>query len=85
VVDAYNLVFAAMILAAGPISDRVGRKGLPARRSRRLYRWHPGCLSRLDASTSRAVMGVGAAAVFPATLPMIANGSTTPEPELEGA
>src|SRR5947199_4704925 len=28
VVDAYTLVFAALILAAGSISDRVGRKGI---------------------------------------------------------
>src|SRR5439155_10608816 len=28
VVDAYTLVFAALILAAGSISDRVGRKGV---------------------------------------------------------
>ena len=28
VVDAYNLVFAALVLAAGSLSDRFGRKGL---------------------------------------------------------
>src|SRR5271155_4905779 len=28
IVDAYNLVFAAFLLAAGSISDRVGRKGM---------------------------------------------------------
>src|ERR1022692_4279476 len=28
VVDAYNLVFAALLLAAGSLSDRVGRKGM---------------------------------------------------------
>src|SRR5213592_1818570 len=28
VVDAYSLVFAALILAAGSLSDRVGRKGI---------------------------------------------------------
>src|SRR5215471_16203392 len=28
VVDAYTLVFAALILAAGSLSDRVGRKGM---------------------------------------------------------
>src|SRR5438094_7841681 len=28
VVDAYNLVFAALLLASGSISDRVGRKGM---------------------------------------------------------
>src|SRR5881227_1659419 len=28
VVDAYSLVFAALILAAGSLSDRIGRKGV---------------------------------------------------------
>src|SRR6516164_4275651 len=28
IVDAYTLVFAALILAAGSLSDRVGRKGI---------------------------------------------------------
>src|SRR5256714_4759584 len=28
IVDAYNLVFASVILAAGSLSDRVGRKGM---------------------------------------------------------
>jgi MFS family permease len=28
IVDAYNLVFAALVLAAGKLGDRVGRKGV---------------------------------------------------------
>src|SRR5450631_1882267 len=28
IVDAYNLVFAALLLAAGSLSDRIGRKGV---------------------------------------------------------
>src|SRR5438874_13819877 len=28
IVDAYNLVFAALLLAAGSLSDRLGRKGM---------------------------------------------------------
>src|SRR3989440_11987592 len=28
IVDAYNLVFAALLLASGSLSDRVGRKGM---------------------------------------------------------
>jgi MFS family permease len=28
VVDAYNLVFAALVLVAGSLSDRLGRKGM---------------------------------------------------------
>ena len=28
IVDAYNLVFAALLLAAGSLCDRIGRKGM---------------------------------------------------------
>ncbi len=76
VVDAYNLVFAGALLAAGSLSDRLGRKGM--------------LLSGLAifglASTAggltdspgqlivaRCVMGLGAAMSFPATLSLISN------------
>src|SRR5215471_5586428 len=59
VVDAYNLVFAALLLTFGSLSDRFGRKGM--------------LLARLAVPTSpaqliaaRAVMGLGAAMTFPA-------------------
>jgi len=76
VVDAYNLVFAALILAAGSLSDRVGRKGMLLAG---LGVFAAGTLAGSFASTPeqliacRAVMGVGAAAIFPATLSIIAN------------
>ena len=38
IVDAYNLVFAAFVLAAGNLGDRVGPKGRPARRAGRFRR-----------------------------------------------
>jgi EmrB/QacA subfamily drug resistance transporter len=76
VVDAYTLVFAALILAAGSFSDRVGRKGVLLAG---LGVFGLGSLSGAFCTTSgqlicaRVVMGIGAAAIFPATLSLIAN------------
>src|SRR5438132_523844 len=76
VVDAYTLVFAALILAAGSISDRVGRKGVLLAG---LGVFALGSLAGSLATTpnqliaARAAMGVGAAGIFPATLSLIAN------------
>src|SRR6266568_852275 len=76
VVDAYTLVFAALILAAGSLSDRVGRKGVLLLG---LGVFAAGSLAGSLATTPaqliafRAVMGLGAAAIFPATLSLIAN------------
>src|SRR6476646_376396 len=76
VVDAYTLVFAALILAAGSLSDRVGRKGVLLGG---LAVFGLGSLAWSLASTpnqliaARAVMGIGAAGIFPATLSLIAN------------
>src|SRR2546423_6742091 len=76
VVDAYNLVFAALLLAAGSLSDRVGRKGMLlaglgvfglASAAGGLMTT-PGQLI-----IARCVMGLGAAMVFPATLSLISN------------
>ncbi len=76
VVDAYNLVFAALLLTAGSLSDRFGRRGMLL-----------GGLAVFGLSSliggltttpgqliaARAVMGLGAAFIFPATLSIIAN------------
>ena len=76
VVDAYTLVFAALILAAGSLSDRVGRKGVLLAG---LGVFAIGSLSGSFCQTpnqliaARAVMGIGAAGIFPATLSLIAN------------
>ena len=76
VVDAYSLVFAALILAAGSLSDRLGRKGLL------LIGLAVFALGSLVGSlvktpheliAARAVMGVGAAAIFPSTLSLLTN------------
>src|SRR5439155_13795539 len=76
VVDAYNLVFAALLLAAGSLSDRVGRKGMLLSGLAGFglaslaggFTTSPGQLI-----AARCVMGLGAAMVFPATLSLISN------------
>ena len=76
IVDAYTLVFAALILAAGSVGDRLGRKGVLLAG---LGVFALGSLAGSLASTpnqliaARAAMGIGAAGIFPATLSLIAN------------
>ncbi len=76
IVDAYTLVFAALILAAGSVSDRLGRKGvLLAGLGIFAAGSLAGALSHSSGEliVARLVMGIGAAAIFPATLSLIAN------------
>ena len=76
VVDAYNLVFAALLLASGSISDRSGRKGvlLAGLAVFGLASIAGGVTTSPGALiATRALMGLGAAAVFPATLSLISN------------
>jgi EmrB/QacA subfamily drug resistance transporter len=76
VVDAYNLVFAALLLTFGSLSDRFGRKGMllaglavvGAASLAGGFTTSPGQLI-----AARAVMGLGAAMTFPATLSLISN------------
>jgi EmrB/QacA subfamily drug resistance transporter len=76
VVDAYNLVFAALILAAGSLADRLGRKGMLLAG---LAVFGAASLAGAFAVTTgqltaaRAVMGLGAAMMFPATLSLLTN------------
>src|SRR5580700_5368621 len=76
VVDAYNLVFAALILTFGSLSDRFGRKGmllagLAVVGAASLAGGFTTSPSELIAA--RAVMGLGAAMTFPATLSLLTN------------
>src|SRR5215470_16074119 len=76
VVDAYNLVFAALILAAGSLGDRLGRKGmllagLAVFGAASLAGSFATSVGQLIAA--RAVMGLGAAMIFPATLSLLTN------------
>ena len=74
VVDAYNLVFAALLLSAGSLSDRFGRKGMLMAGLLVFgvasfvggYATSPG-----ELIAARAVMGLGAAMTFPATLALL--------------
>jgi EmrB/QacA subfamily drug resistance transporter len=76
IVDAYTLVFACLLIAAGSLSDRLGRKGMLIAG----LVWF-GFFSAVASMTStageliatRALMGVGAAAIFPATLAILVN------------
>jgi EmrB/QacA subfamily drug resistance transporter len=76
IVDAYNLVFAALVLAAGNLSDRVGRKGVLLAG---LGVFGVASLAGGLGSTpgeliaARAVMGLGAALIFPATLSLLTS------------
>jgi len=76
VVDAYNLVFAALVLAAGSLADRLGRKGMLLAG---LGVFGAASLAGSFATSSgqliaaRAVMGLGAAMMFPSTLSLLTN------------
>ena len=76
IVDSYNLVFASLVLAAGSISDRVGRKGALLTG---LGIFAAGSLLGAFATSSgqliavRGVIGLGAAVIFPATLSILTN------------
>ncbi|OHV60713.1 transporter [Pseudofrankia sp. BMG5.36] len=76
VVDAYNLLFAALLLAAGSLSDRLGRKGfLLAGLGVFGVASFVGGLTTTSGEliAARCFMGVGAAMIFPATLSLISN------------
>src|SRR5512133_4182313 len=76
IVDAYNLMFAALVLAAGNLGDRVGRKGvlltgLAVFGAATLAGGLGNSPGELIAA--RAVMGLGSALIFPATLSLLTN------------
>ena len=76
VVDAFNLLFAGSVLAAGSLSDRFGRKGmlLAGLSVFGLASLAGGLTDSAGALiAARSVMGVGAAMVFPSTLSLISH------------
>jgi EmrB/QacA subfamily drug resistance transporter len=76
IVDAYNLLFAALVLAAGNLGDRVGRKGvlLAGLLVFGVSSFAGGLVNSPGALiAARAVMGIGAALIFPATLSLLTN------------
>src|SRR3954452_23657444 len=76
IVDAFNLRFAAWVRVAGSLSDRFGRKGmlLAGLAVFGVASLAGGLTNDADALiAARAVMGVGAAMVFPSTLSLLSN------------
>ncbi len=76
IVDAYLLVFTGLLLAAGGLGDRYGRKrmlilGLGVFGITSAYAGSVGSAGELI--VGRALMGIGAALIFPATLAIITN------------
>ena len=76
IVDSYTLVFSALLLALGHVGDRWGRKG--ALQAGVALFAVASMLAALSTTTgqliaARALMGVGAALVFPATLAILVN------------
>src|SRR5256885_357547 len=76
IVDGYTLVFASLLLAAGSLSDRAGRKGvlLSGLGVFGLASVAGGLTtSPGQLIAARCVMGLGAAMIFPSTLSLISN------------
>src|SRR3954453_10310999 len=75
-INSYTLVFAGLLFTAGILADRLGRRitltvGLALFGLASLLSAYAGSADQLIAA--RALMGLGAAAVMPATLSIIAN------------
>ncbi|MGI9022599.1 MAG: MFS transporter [Acidimicrobiales bacterium] len=76
IVDAYSLVFAGLLLVGGSLGDRYGRKGalqlgILAFAAFSLFAGLAGSTTVLIAA--RALMGLAAAFIFPATLAILTN------------
>lgn len=81
IVDAYLLVFTGLLLASGGLGDRFGRRrlliiGLMVFGATSAYSAWSATANELI--LGRALMGIGAAAIFPATLAIITNMFTIP-------
>ena len=76
IVDAYTLVFSALLLAFGHFGDRFGRK-LALQLGLVIFALTSVLAALATTSTqligARALMGIGAAFVFPATLAILVN------------
>lgn len=74
IVDAYALVFAALLLPAGALGDRFGRKGALLIGLLVFIAASTACAFMKDATAliaCRAVMGIGAALIMPSTLSLL--------------
>ena len=76
IVDSYVLVFAGLLMAAGSIGDRFGRKGV-MQVGLALFGGFSALAALSDSPEAligwRAAMGIGAALLFPATLAILVN------------
>lgn len=82
IVDSYVLVFAGLLLSAGALGDRFGRRGalssgLVVFAAGSIFAMHVDSASMLIAA--RAVMGIGGALIMPATLSILTNVFTDPK------
>jgi len=83
IVDAYTLVMSGLLLSAGSLSDRYGRRAwLSAGLA--LFAITSAVAAQVNSAdaliAARAAMGVGAAVIFPTTLGLITNIFTDPVP-----
>ena len=83
IVDAYTLVMSGLLLSAGSLSDRYGRRGWLSC-GLALFAITSGIAAQVNSAdqliAARAAMGVGAAVIFPTTLGLITNIFTDPAP-----
>jgi MFS family permease len=81
IVDAYTLVMSGLLLSAGSLSDRYGRRGW-LNAGLALFAITSGIAAQVNSAdaliAARAAMGVGAAVIFPTTLGLITNIFTHP-------
>src|SRR5271163_3914691 len=81
IVDAYTLVMSGLLLSAGSLSDRYGRRGW-LNSGLALFAITSGIAAQANSAdqliAARAAMGVGAAVIFPTTLGLITNIFTDP-------
>jgi MFS family permease len=83
IVDAYTLVMAGLLLSAGSLSDRYGRRGWLSC-GLAVFAITSAVAAQVNSAdaliAARAAMGVGAAVIFPTTLALITNIFTEPVP-----
>jgi EmrB/QacA subfamily drug resistance transporter len=83
IVDAYTLVMSGLLLSAGSLGDRYGRRGW-LNSGLALFAITSGIAAQANSAdqliAARAAMGVGAAVIFPTTLGLITNLFTDPVP-----
>ncbi len=82
IIDAYTIVFAGLLLTAGSLGDRLGRKGALTT-GLVLFALFSALASRATSPTmliaARGLMGIGGAFIFPTTLSILTNTFRGPE------